>query len=218
MMHFYGFAIIFVVFRISSAFVYLTNPSVHSVLRDGGTFSLRQQRYLSQEDGGFIGLTEDGDFALFGINAEDPALITDDEEKGPIFSSAMSKFGLDNNLSALLAGNAMEERRVDSLAPIDKNLRMADKGVAGPREPTQVVKYDDKNVHVDPEEQSWLEAWLLEMIPTLKPNDVGRYARKLVLIGFDPECITRSEITLDDLSFMKTLHRRFLFKKISDMN
>lgn len=71
---------------------------------------------------------------------------------------------------------------------------------------------------VDPEEESWLEDWLIDMIPTLKPNDAKGYARNLARIGFDPECVTRSELEIDDLSFMKVLHRRFLYNKISSLS
>ncbi len=60
-----------------------------------------------------------------------------------------------------------------------------------------------------------IKEWLVEIIPTLPDKDLDSYARGLDEIGFHPECITMSELQLEDLSFMKVLHRRYVFHEVT---
>ena len=56
--------------------------------------------------------------------------------------------------------------------------------------------------------------WLQEIIPTLRDEDCILYAQGLVSLGFDPECVTAGELQIEDLLFMKPLHRQYLVKEL----
>ncbi|CAB9507458.1 expressed unknown protein [Seminavis robusta] len=58
--------------------------------------------------------------------------------------------------------------------------------------------------------------WLQDMIPTLRDDDCIHYADALVSLGFDPECVTAGALVMDDLHFMKPLHRRYLVKEVAN--
>jgi len=69
--------------------------------------------------------------------------------------------------------------------------------------------------YADEETLTKIEEWLLSIIPTLNPNDVRAYAFGLDEIGFKPDCITQCELRYEDLTFMKVLHRRYLFNEVT---
>mmetsp|Transcript_17955 Transcript_17955/g.52059 ORF Transcript_17955/g.52059 Transcript_17955/m.52059 type:complete len:274 (-) Transcript_17955:210-1031(-) len=175
-----------------------------------------------------VGLTDDGDFALFGINAVDPTTITS-TTRGGDGDSASSPPGL----SFLLGmdrgdgeGSSVTAMTPLSVPPAASAPTAGDQFLwetAGRPVETQKSEWEGErghassassSVHVDPEDVAWLEDWIADAMPTLKPSDAREYARGLARIGFDPECVTRSELRMDDLSFMKVLHRRYLYEKV----
>ena len=61
-----------------------------------------------------------------------------------------------------------------------------------------------------------MKEWMLEVLPSLEQSDVQAYAEGLTNIGFNPTTLTSlCEMTYDDLSFMKVLHRRCVYKEIT---
>jgi hypothetical protein len=62
---------------------------------------------------------------------------------------------------------------------------------------------------VDPSVRGWLRGAL----PSLDAYDLEAYAEGLSNIGFHPSCPSQCE--LNDLDFMRVLHRRYLHKEIT---
>jgi hypothetical protein len=143
------------------------------------------------------GLTDDGDFALLGINIDDAQ-----SSSSPRDASGSTT---DSSLLQSLLGGVSKS----SEAPILQQSTPPPVVVT----PTQSSFPRTHNVHLEQLER--LEGWLLDMIPTLHPGDVEHYAAGLAEIGFDPECESRFELLVDDLSFMKLLHRRFVYNEVT---
>ena len=143
----------------------------------------------------FDGLSEDGDFLIVGINGGDP-LETDTDESNYSASSPQSSpsFGL---------RVASADDSID-LAAVQRFRE------ARPSTGINAVDSDD-----DEEALESVGEWLSDIMPTLRDSDIDSYARKFVAIGFAPDCVTQCELTWDDLSFMKLLHRRYLFNEIT---
>lgn len=158
----------------------------------------------------FVGLNDDGDFLMVGINGVDPLEIAtqDDEDHDgtppPASQSTIPSFGL-------------------KLTSADDSIDMA--AVQRFREQSEFSRIDQvaqtkESAHPshDSDDDEAIEAvgeWLSEIIPTLRDADNVRYSQELVAIGFDPGCVTQCELTWEDLSFMKLLHRRYLYNEIT---
>lgn len=152
----------------------------------------QSQKYLAENS--LIGLSEDGDFAMVGINVDDSETLKskNNPSEGTEASSLMSGLSF------------LGIRNIESIAETSPDIE-----TAAMTEATAIqFKGDDK------EEQTLLEMWLLDVIPTLSPMYVQRYAKNLVKIGFDPDCDTRYELRFEDLSFMKLLHQRYFYHEI----
>lgn len=159
--------------------------------------------------GDFVGLNDDGDFLMVGINGVDPLEIaTQDEEEdndGTLPLAAQSiPFGLkltsaDDSIDMIAVQRFREQSDVSR---IDQGART--------KESAQPSHGSD-----DDEAVEAVGEWLSEIIPTLRDAENLRYSQELVAIGFDPGCVTQCELTWEDLSFMKLLHRRYLYNEIT---
>jgi hypothetical protein len=165
----------------------------------GGVAESRRTPMSAQRDvGDFVGLNDAGDFLMVGINGDDPLEISPREEE----EQSMPSFGL-------------------KLTSADDSIDMA--AIQRFREQSEVsrIKEDTREednlsaANDDDEVIGSIGEWLSELIPTLRDTDNVKYARELVDIGFDPGCVTQCELTWDDLSFMKLLHRRYLYNEIT---
>mmetsp|Transcript_17597 Transcript_17597/g.28797 ORF Transcript_17597/g.28797 Transcript_17597/m.28797 type:complete len:180 (-) Transcript_17597:1303-1842(-) len=59
--------------------------------------------------------------------------------------------------------------------------------------------------------------WLLSQLPHMCKEDASEYAAKLHDLGFDSVAFIEEELIEDDLSFMKTAHRRVLMRQLSEI-
>lgn len=57
-----------------------------------------------------------------------------------------------------------------------------------------------------------VQRWIRDAVPFLHVDDVRSYAAKLIDDGFDSVPMIERELTLDDVQFMKTAHRRALVR------
>ena len=145
----------------------------------------------------FDGLSEDGDFLIVGLNGGDPLETTGTSDESNYSASSPQSspsFGLrvasaDDSIDLAAVQRFREERPSTEINAIDS---------------------DD-----DEEALESVGEWLSDIMPTLRDSDIDSYARKFVAIGFDAGCVTQCELTWDDLSFMKLLHRRYLFNEIT---
>lgn len=161
-------------------------------------------------------IKDDGDFAILGVNVEEA---TDgDASDGQIvgldlLSSTMSAGvsanagGGDTSLSDAFVGRLLQD---NTLLSNDANDDATNEG--GISKPLEAHAAGGA---IDEEDEESLKAWLLEVIPKLNRHDLGAYARGLSGIGFHPECVTMCELKVDDLDFMKVLHRRYLFNEVT---
>lgn len=62
-----------------------------------------------------------------------------------------------------------------------------------------------------------LKYWLLAYLPDLDEADIASYSEKLIADGFDSFEML-DELTINDVSFMKTAHRRALAKHLPDLS
>jgi hypothetical protein len=157
----------------------------------------------SLQNNEFMGLNDDGDFLLYGINAEDPTSDKDTSDISDIQMipgiEALSFLGINSSYN-------------DSPSTVTKT--------APPPFPTAstdhtTTRNDD---FISPDEEqiiSDVEVWLLNIIPSLCLKDSKAYARELFYIGFDPACVTQCELQLDDLHFMKLLHQRYFYNEVT---
>jgi len=184
----------------------------------------------------FLGLTDDGDFAMFGINIDeitttDSSLDNDnisikDDNVGtvrPPSSPSLSGFGADALNDALFGrltstsatpSDTTTKTFAQSITLLDdiSTTSSSDSAI----DKTQSDDDSNRSInYADEESLSDIENWLLSIIPTLNPNDVRAYTSGLDKIGFNPDCITQCELRYEDLTFMKVLHRRYLFNEVT---
>jgi len=57
--------------------------------------------------------------------------------------------------------------------------------------------------------------WLLSQLPHMHQDDASKYATQLFHLGFDSVAFVEEELIEDDLSFMKTAHKRVLIRQLS---
>ena len=197
-----------------------------------------QQKTLLQQqvnDDAFLGLTDDGDFAMIGVNIDeittDTTLDNDnisikDDNVGtvrPPSSQSLSGFGSDVSLNDALFGRLSTSATANdtttktfaqSITLLDDNPTpsLSDSAIDKTQSDSASIA---SNYVTDEENLSNIEDWLLSIIPKLNPNDVRAYAFGLDEIGFNPDCITQCELRYEDLNFMKVLHRRYLFNEVT---
>ena len=144
---------------------------------------------------GISGLTDDGDFAIFGLNAEE----TSDIEQ------TKSNDGMNTGtaIGSALVGNMLFNEDILKSGRVDMGVGTAN-------------KYRDfRGNEIVPKVDPSVKEWLLEILPALDESDQISYAEGLTDIGFNPKCPSLCEIRYDDLDFMKVLHRRYLYKEIT---
>lgn len=154
----------------------------------------------------FWELNQDGDFLITGINGNDPLQGGDENEGSSSLVSSPSSPSLGLKLTS--ADDSIDMSVVARFKEaVDARSSTSDSIVAS--------NVDESDDDADEGAVGSVEEWLLQIIPTLQETDSTRYARKLVAIGFDPGCVTQCELTWDDLEFMKSLHRRYLYNEIT---
>lgn len=170
-----------------------------------------KSRPSAQRDvGQFDGLSEDGDFLIVGINGGDPLETTTNEDNyGASSLQSSPSFGL----GVAAADDSINMAAVQRFREQSKGSRIGNTGIR-----SEERSFTGDNAIVSDDDEDAVEAvgvWLSEIIPTLRDSDNVTYSRKLVAIGFDPGCVTQCELTWDDLSFMKLLHRRYFLHEIT---
>ena len=208
-------------------------------LRITQTHLIRTNRpclHLSNDS--FYGLTDDGDFAILGLNAYDSS--DDDNNDSSIGQSV-------GDLSALLAGTTFsglnESPTTVTSTAVSQTPTTSNNAIFGRIDTSSTKNMDGKRGNVIGEigeqqsggnlqlqqQQSYnkgissadeaalseIKEWLLSIIPTLNQQDVDLYTRGLIEIGFHPACVTMSELQYEDLAFMKVLHARYIFNEVT---
>ena len=165
----------------------------------------KSKRYLNS-----FGLTDDGDFAILGVNVDD----TDDDDETTIPRGQ----SLDGDLSSLLSGTIFvtETRSSASSSAVQSSLLSSTESIMGQR-PDIADEKDSNNIHYATNNEALGEImeYLVEIMPTISEDDIESYAAGLGNIGFHPKCITMCELKLEDLDFMKVLHRRYFFNEVT---
>jgi len=190
-----------------------------------------------------MGLTENGDFIIEGVNAIDPTVNQGLEKYGtPLIDPTQGELSEGDLLSQLsltppqqesTSGWGDNQAKTDNLNSLteDGDVVMVGFNTAQPTSsytnPDQVDQTEllaslqqrqTPNIFSPPEssmeEVEDMTMWLQDIIPTLRDDDCIFYAEQLVSLGFHPDCVTQSELCLEDLGFMKPLHSRFVFKTI----
>lgn len=158
----------------------------------------------------FIGLNDDGDFLMVGINGVDPLEIAtqDDEDNDGTLPTASQSTIPSFGLKLTSADDSIDMAAVQRFREQSEVSRIDQ--VAQTKESAQPSH--DSN---DDEAVEAVGEWLSEIIPTLRDVDNVRYSQELVAIGFEPGCVTQCELTWEDLSFMKLLHRRYFYNEIT---
>jgi len=189
--------------------------------------------HQANNDDSFLGLTDDGDFALFGVNINeitttDSSLDNDnisikDDNVGTVRPPSLSGFGADalndelfGRLTSTSAtpSDTTTKTFAQSITLLDDNPTPSSSDSAIDK--TQSDDDSNRSInYADEETLTKIEEWLLSIIPTLNPNDVRAYTSGLDKIGFNPDCITQCELRYEDLTFMKVLHRRYLFNEVT---
>lgn len=62
-----------------------------------------------------------------------------------------------------------------------------------------------------------VEQWLLSQLPHLRKDDALEYATQLHDLGFDSVAFIEDELIEEDLTFMKTAHRRVVMRQLSEI-
>ena len=144
------------------------------------------------------GLTDDGDFAILGVNALEQTEEDDNNSSSINNINTGTSIGFEGVGSMLFNEELIKSGRVDI-------------GVGS----SNTYK-DFRGNEIIPKIDPAVKQWLVYVLPSLDENDVERYAEGLTSIGFHPECPSLCEIRYEDLSFIsKVLHRRYLFKEIT---
>ena len=221
---------------IPAAFIAVNRP-VHAFRSQNYSRQHRSSSSRLHNDPSY-GLTEDGDFAILGVNAYEN---DDDDEAtgqhvGDISSllAATTFSGLDGSptqYSGAQNGNILGLGstptsvnnnyaifgRLDSSSSTNNMIDPKRGSVVGENVGASSQQQQDRytNHSVDETTLSEIEEWLLSIIPALNEQDAESYSRGLDAIGFNPGCVTMCELQLEDLDFMKVLHRRYLFNEVT---
>jgi hypothetical protein len=65
-----------------------------------------------------------------------------------------------------------------------------------------------------PDKKQVVQEWLQTMLPNLYPDDLETYSQHLIDEGFDSRQILEDELLEEDLSFIKTAHRRAILRSM----
>ncbi len=158
---------------------------------------------MSDDYGNILsGLTEDGDFAIVGINAH----VNDDDENDNV----------EINRQNSSTGTSIDWQGVGNMLFNEPLLKSGNGDIGvGPTNRYQNFRGNQvfpKEAVADPQ----VEEWLMEVMPSLDESEVECYAQGLTTIGFRPQCPSLCELQYNDLDFIeKVLHRRYLFKEIT---
>ncbi len=71
--------------------------------------------------------------------------------------------------------------------------------------------------HTPVSDKAQVTQWLLSQLPHLRKDDALEYAMQLHDLGFDSVAFIEEELIEEDLSFMKTAHRRVLMRQLSEI-
>ena len=146
-----------------------------------------------------FGLTDDGDFAIFGVNADE----NPEEEESAAVPSIFDSVNTGTAIGSQGVGGMhfnepmLQSGRVDLGAGSDNRFR------------------DFRGNAIVPKVDPTVKEWLLETLPSLEEDDLAAYADGLSNLGFNPQCASLCELRYEDLDFMKVLHRRYLYKEIT---
>ena len=161
---------------------------------------------MSDDYGNLSGLTDDGDFAILGINAHNNNDDDDDENdtvesNRQLFPNTGTSIGWQGVGNMLFSEPLLKSGNVDiGVGPSNRYRNFRGNEVL------------PKEEFIDPQ----VEEWLMEVLPSLDESEVECYAQGLSSIGFRPQCPSLCELQYDDLDFIeKVLHRRYLFKEIT---
>jgi len=144
------------------------------------------------------GLTDDGDFAILGVNASEQ---TEEEDT------------TNSNINNINTGTSIGFEGVGSMLFNEELIKSGrvDIGVGS----SNTYK-DFRGNEIIPKIDPAVKQWLVDVLPSLDENDIELYAAGLTSLGYHPECPSLCEIRYDDLSFIsKVLHKRYLFKEIT---
>lgn len=151
------------------------------------------------------GLTDDGDFAILGINVSlDDNNDDDDEEKINLNNYILKdEFNTGTLIGSGGVGNMLFNEHLQRSGRVDLGVGATNKyhDFRG----NEIVRKDGDPI---------VKEWLLELLPNLDIYDMESYAEGLSNIGFDPNCKSQCELQYDDLDFMRVLHRRYIYKEI----
>jgi hypothetical protein len=151
------------------------------------------------------GLTDDGDFAILGINVSlDDNNNVDDEKIMDMHNyNSKNDFNTGTLIGSGGVGTMLFNEHLQRSGRVDLGVGATNKyrDFRG----NEIVKKDGHPI---------VKEWLLELLPNLDIYDVESYAEGLSNIGFDPNCKSQCELQYDDLDFMRVLHRRYLYKEI----
>lgn len=182
-------------------------------------------RMAADFSSGSYGLTDDGDFAILGINVDDDdegsngesSLLSGASFLGSLLDSkrtVQTPFGfgnLDDNNDLFAADALSGDFEMNTVNILEKDTNHLTSLASREEVPIRVAPNDEQQMG----EELSLQQWVLEVIPTLCEKDAAVYARGLSQIGFHPQCVTQCELKWEDLHFMKLLHRRYLFHEVT---
>jgi len=144
------------------------------------------------------GLTDDGDFAILGVNASEQSEEENSSSTNSNNINTGTSIGFEGVGNMLFNEDLIKSGRVDI-------------GVGS----SNTYK-DFRGNEIIPMIDPAVKQWIVDVLPSLDVNDIEIYSEGLNGLGFHPECPSLCEIRYEDLSFIsKVLHRRYLFKEIT---
>ena len=172
----------------------------------GNSFYSRQRlSHMKLNVGGF-GLTDDGDFAILGVNVKDP---DDDDDDTTVLGQSIN-----GGISSMALGTIFDQTSSQAAtAPVSQTISSDDHNTASKENGPHEIKFS-----INKEIKSEIREYIMEVMPTVSEDDVERYSIGLGKIGFSPTCITMCELKLEDLDFMKVLHRRYFFNEVTGVD
>jgi len=172
----------------------LLNVDYSSTISSDTLPEYNAEEQQSSTDIQMMGLTEDGDFMLDEIN------FTTDEDSRK-----------EQSIHCPMSVSQQQSSYPPSQSP---QMPLIDTDVQSRKEYHNLVT-DARIVEEDHhQEVEAVQAWLMDIFPTLQRHYNHEYAQKLVSIGFDPSCASQCELKFEDLEFMKLLHQRYVYNEI----
>ena len=176
------------------------------IYRGNSFYSSQRLSRLKLNVGGF-GLTDDGDFAILGVNMKDPD--DDDDDDATIFSQSIN-----GGFSSMAVGTIFDQTSSQAtIAPVSQTISSDYHITSSKGNRPDVTKFS-----INEEIKGEIREYLMEVMPTISQDDVESYSIRLGEIGFSPTCVTMCELKLEDLDFMKVLHRRYFFNEVTGID